>query len=305
MVSKFFSLTTLLLFYYLSFSQGCYTDNSGVLDGTTPRSTITTKKVIPYPYVAERDVLWKKRIWRSIDIREKINHPLFYPEEPISDRASLFDIIKCAVLQEKSLTIYELGIEFDDQFKYPVVPVNGNPNNEEYNKRLLGFFGESQSIPRLDDNDEFVYDESGFQIFDDTILQYTSLDIIRYDIKEEWFFDSKYSRMNVRILGISPVVYYRNQETGDIMGTKNLFWLYFPQCRYVFQNYKVYNRFNDSMEMSFDDLFWKRQFSSYITKESNIYGRNINQYARGREALLESERVKEDLFITEHDMWHY
>ena len=64
-------------------------------------------------------------------------------------------------------------------------------------------------------------------------------------------------------------------ETGDIMGLKNLFWLYFPECRYIFQNHKVYNSRNDAMSMSFDDLFWKRKFTSVIYKESSLFDRKI------------------------------
>ena len=67
-----------------------------------------------------------------------------------------------------------------------------------------------------------------------------------------------------------------------------MFWLYFPECRYVFQNYFAYNRQNDAQRMSFDDLFWKRQFASYIYKESNVYDREINHYEKnGIKVLLE------------------
>ena len=57
--------------------------------------------------------------------------------------------------------------------------------------------------------------------------------------------------------------------------------------------------------MSFNDFFEKRMFSSYIAKESNVYDRYILSYAKGMDALLESERIKNDLFIQEHDLWHY
>ena len=58
------------------------------------------------------------------------------------------------------------------------------------------------------------------------------------------------------------------------------------------------------MRMSFDDLFWKRQFESYIVKESNVYDRTINPNWDGIDALLESEKIKKEMFIMEHDLWH-
>ena len=53
------------------------------------------------------------------------------------------------------------------------------------------------------------------------------------------------------------------------------------------------------------DLFEKRYFTSYIIKEDNAFDRPIASYARGMDALAESERIKELLFNMEHDMWHY
>ena len=308
MVSKLIPLLSLLFLSTSTDAQSCYNNyaTGSVLDAAYLEEHIFTKKLIEYTHLAERDVLWSKRVWRTIDLRERMNHPLFYPEEPQSDRAALWDIIKCSVLQEQSLTIYELGIDFDDQFRFPVKSNNGNPNDPLYKKRLMSFFGEEQVIEVLDENDEPMFDaETGDALLDSILIEYSARDIIRYEIKEDCFFDKQRSVMDVRIVGISPVVYYTNPETGDIMGLKNLFWLYFPECRYVFQNHKVYNPRNDAMSMSFDDLFWKRQFSSYITKESNVANRSINSYKDGIDALLESEDIKEQIFITEHDMWHY
>ena len=57
--------------------------------------------------------------------------------------------------------------------------------------------------------------------------------------------------------------------------------------------------------MSFDDFFWKREFSSYIKKESNIYDRTISNSWSGVDALLESEKIKEEMFKLEHDVWHF
>lgn len=279
--------------------------SSGVLDGVYVQEHIPTKRVIQYPHLREADVMWSKRVWRTIDLREKINHPLYYPEEPLADRMSLFDVIRYGVFDEGSLTIYDLTADQDDKFRFPVKPLNGNINDPAFRKRLDGFFGTVGQVARLDpETDEFVYDDAGDQIYDSVAEAYTSRDIIRYEIKEDWFFDKQRSVMDVRIIGISPVVYFRNQETGDIMGPKNLFWLYFPECRYVFQNFFVYNTSNDAMRMSFDDLFWKRQFSSYIHKETNVFDRTVNPSWDGLDALLESEKIKQEMFKIEHDVWH-
>jgi len=279
--------------------------SSGVLDGVYVQEHIPTKRVIQYPHLREADVMWSKRVWRTIDLREKLNHPLYYPEEPLADRMSLFDVIKYGVFEEGSLTIYDLTADFDDKFRFPVKPENGNINDPAFRKLLDEFFGTVSQVARLDpETDEFVYDDAGDQIYDSVAEAYTSRDIIRYEIKEDWFFDKQRSVMDVRIIGISPVVYFRNEETGDIMGPKNLFWLYFPECRYVFQNFFVYNTSNDAMRMSFDDLFWKRQFSSYIHKETNVFDRTVNPSWDGLDALLESEKIKQEMFKIEHDVWH-
>jgi hypothetical protein len=57
--------------------------------------------------------------------------------------------------------------------------------------------------------------------------------------------------------------------------------------------------------MSFDDYFWKRRFSSTIYKESNVYDRTISTYQNGTDALLESERINEEIRTIESDLWNF
>ena len=312
MIRKYAITTTLLIIISLCVSTlslgqlpSTGVSSSGVLDGVYVQEHIPTKRVVQYPHLRESDVMWSKRIWRTIDLREKINHPLYYPEEPLADRMALWDVIKYGVLEEGSLTIYKLGLEQDDKFRNPVKPVNGNTNDPVYRKVLEGFFGEQVVGAKLDENDDPMLDPvTGDEILDTTAVPFTAMEIIKYELKEDWFFDKQRSVMDVRIIGISPVIYFKNPETGDIMGYKNLFWLYFPECRYVFQNFFVYNTSNNAMRMSFDDLFWKRQFSSYIHKETNVFDRTVSPTWDGVEALLESEKIKQEMFKIEHDVWH-
>ena len=95
---------------------------SNVLDGVYIQEHIPTKRVVSYAHLREADVMWAKRVWRVIDLKEKMNHKLYYPLTPQNDRISLFDVIKYGALTEGSLTVYSLkGLELDDKFK-PVAP---------------------------------------------------------------------------------------------------------------------------------------------------------------------------------------
>lgn len=300
----------------------------GVLDGVYVKEHIPTKKVISYTYLREADVMWEKRVWRIIDLREKINQPLFYPLQPLSDRRSLWDILRHHLEKEPgSLTPYawydpeNIYNQDGDQFKYPV-KYNG-PGDTVYAAKLKDFLyiaGADVTDPYyriLPDGtriDSIEVDANGMQIFDangnpkfvyppridDPI---TSDRIVEWEVKEDWFFDKQRSVMDVRIVGICPRTYMIDANTKKVMGIKPLFWIYFPELRYIIQNYFVYNRKNDAMRMSFDDLFWKRMFSSYVKKESNVFDRIIADYVSGVDALLESERIKKEMMEIEHDMW--
>ena len=279
---------------------------SGVLDGVYIQEHIPTKRVVQYAHLREADVMWGKRVWRTLDMREKMNHKLYYPLEKLSDRLCLYDVIKYGALEEGSLTIYDLkGLELDDKFRFPVRPSNGNVSDPEYKKRLESFFVYAEERDSIDDDGNVAIDDDGNDIKIEEITPFEPRDIIKYRIKEDWFFDKQRSVLDVRIIGLAPVVYSKNPLTQEIDGEKTLFWLYFPECRDVFQNFFVYNPENDAQRMSFDDLFWKREFSSYINKESNVFDRSVSPNYEGLDALLESERIRNEIFLFEHDLWHF
>ncbi len=318
---------------FLSIAQGPIPELNGIPNGSWMNTHIPTKRLIQYPAVSERDVLWSKRVWRAIDMRERINQPMYYPLDEVTElewitnasRWSLWTIIRKHVM-EGDLRVfspynpvsYGLGAWDGDQLKYPVDPPHGENYYTDANFRsdllyYLGRLGPQSDIPLVGDDGEPLLeeDENGLlsQVYDapDT-LWYESKDIVEYRLKEDWFFDKQRGEMDVRIIAIAPVVYdtqLDNVGNEQIVGKKELFWLYFPHCRYVFNNYFTYNDRNDSQWMSFDDLFWKRRFSSYIYKESNTYDRPIEDYAHGIDALYESERITNEMRTFEHDLWSY
>jgi len=67
----------------------------------------------------------------------------------------------------------------------------------------------------------------------------------------------------------------------------------------------VFNWKNGGARLTYDDVFWKRLFDSYVYKDENVYDREISQYAMGMDALLESNRIKTEIFEKEESMWEY
>jgi gliding motility associated protien GldN len=259
-----------------------------VLDAAYVRETNLTKRVIPYPHLREADVMYMRRVWQVMDLQQKINHPYYFPTVPIKDRKSLFDVIRQGLLDEGSLVAYSTGAIDDDEFTIPLLP------DSVYN--LL-------NIITIEDE----YADDGLTVIGKKKVEtkIKSDDITRYMLKEDWIWDRQRSERYVRIIGIAPMMEKFDENSGNSLGFTPLFWLYYPECRYVFANADVFNLFNDAQRRTYEDLFQKRYFASYIIKESNVYDRTILSYAKGRDGLAESERIKEELFLLEHDLWHY
>ena len=270
--------------FLLSFSLELSAQEPKILDGIYIKENTPTRRVIPYTHVREADVMWLKRIWRTLDMAEKMNHPLYYPIEEINNRHSLFDVMRKGI-EEGTITAYG-NAAFDDEFKEPMTPTEA-----------LGQLQEMQLIMREDEYGE---------LFPDSVpVNVTSMDIKLYWMKEEWFFDRERSVMDVRILGIAPVREKLDDDGITVRGIIPIFWIYFPQARYVFANEDVFNTYNDAERRTFEDVFWKRMFSSFITKESNVYERKIAEYKTGIDALLEAQDIKLKIFNFEQDLWHY
>ena len=113
MKTRLFIVLVLGLISFQAFSQ-----TPNVLDGVYVKENTLTREPLPYPFLREADVMWKKRIWRVMDLQEKINLPFKYPSsKSTSDRRNLMDVFVDAI-KEGRLTAY--GFE-DDEF-LPVRP---------------------------------------------------------------------------------------------------------------------------------------------------------------------------------------
>jgi gliding motility associated protien GldN len=255
-----------------------------VLDGVYVKEHYPTRKVVPYTHLREADVMWATRIWRKLDLREKINHPLYYPTERIKDRRSLTQVIVEAV-QEGSLTAYDV---MDDEFTLTLTKA-------EIEKKLMRIDTEYIENPDPPYDLQMTIIEEPFQ----------PKTVKEYRLKEDWFFDKQRSVLDVRIIGICPVQDNIDPLTGEVRGSTPMFWIYFPEARNIFASAEVFNRSNDAERRTLEDIFWKRMFGSYVYKEKNVYDRLIQDYKQGIDQLLEAEKIKQEIFFLEHDLWDY
>ncbi len=250
------------------------------LDGAYQKVLTKEKEIIPYDYIREADVFWSKRIWRTIDTREKMNLAFRYPQMP------LIDIIHTAA-KNGEVTVYDAAVDNGDQFKL-VMPIGD-----------VSKIGASTDTSMV--IDPVTLDEK--QVV--SVSEFDPLKVVKFRLKEDWVFDEETSTLMVRIIGICPVMEKVDPNTQTILGDQPMYWVYYPDLRPVLAKYEMFNPKNDAITLSWEDLFEARKFQSYIYKESNVYDRLIMEYATGIDGLLESDRVKNEIFTFEHDLWNY
>lgn len=243
-------------------------------------------KVLDWQYLREADVMWKKRVWREIDTREKQNMAFRYPGDEFSGGGYFIEIILDAVKKGKIKAYSNL----DDRF-----------SNALTKDQIMEFLiGKPDTV--------YVTDPvSGEVQMVITSREFNPDVVTKYRIKEDVVFDRNVGRMIVRILGIAPIQ-DRYNEDGTFRGSQAIFWLYYPEMRPMLAQYEVFNPENDVARMTWNDFFEGRFFSSRIVKTSNPFDmsyRDRSQFMSDLEALYEGQRAAEKLFSKEHDMWVY
>lgn len=254
------------------------------LDGYYKKSDILNTKVVPYASIREADVAYSKRIWREIDLREKMNQYL------ISPKARLIDVLLTAIANGE-LTAYDATqdpkVDPDgDSFARPLTP-----------EQARNSMADSSAV---DDIDKATGDKIGSHMVAGEIVPDS---VVKFRLKEDWIFDRQRSILEPRIIGIAPMK--KVKIPGQEDRYQPAFWIYFPDARQILANKEVVNKNSDATGLSFDDIFMKRIFTSYIVKESNDKDERIQDYAQGIDRLYESERIKKKLMNYELDLWKY
>ena len=249
-------------------------------DGLFNRTLTQEAQIIEFDTPRESDVVWERKLWRVIDVREKINVAFRSPIKPF------FTILR-EMAENGDIAVFS-----DEGFREPMTI-------EQIDKELN----------RVDTTTVFDYDtyEEKVQVIRNEI---NWENIKKYRVKEVWYFDKEASVLKARILGISPILDEEDADTGELKYSRPLFWVYYPEAREHLAKFRVQNEGNDVAPLSWYDLFESRQFASYIMKRSNTLDLRIADkfqgYDReGIDRLMESDKIKAELFNFEHDLWEY
>lgn len=255
-------------------------------DNAIDRQLVRDRTPLAYENIREDDAVYRQRVWREIDTREKMNLPFRYAADEDNGNQRFISILYNAV-QSGEITVFSGD---DDRFTTPLT-------KEQVASTITGGM---DTVPVVDINGEVT----GYQARQKMIEPDS---IYRYRLKEEWIFDKQSSRMFVRILGIAPVM-RKYTSTGMDVGDITLFWAYYPDLRPTLAKYEVYNGKNYAGRMSWEELFESRFFTSFITKSTidNTFDKSLKEYIKDPLfRLLEGDNIKEKIFNYEQDLWSY
>lgn len=241
-------------------------------------------RVLPWQPVRENDILWKKRVWREIDTREKQNMAFRYEGDENTGGGTFIEILLSGIKNGKIKAYSTLNDRFTDPLSREQIQemMVGKPDTITYEDPVTG------QINQRIMNREFRPDV-----------------VTKYRVKEDWMFDRNLGRMVVRIIGIAPMMDILNDD-GTYRASQPMFWLHYPEIRETIAQYEVFNPENDIARMNWDEFFEGRFFSGRVTKVSNPFDATFKDMGKeGLEGLYEAQRTNEMIFNKEHDMWVY
>lgn len=250
------------------------------------------QEAMPLPYVRQNDVVWKSWIWRIIDMRELFNQFFYFPLEAkgAQGRKNLAYTIWDAIVAN------EIEVFDDDDF---LIPKDCSD--------VVAYFTRADTLTLEVINDE---DEESYEYR--TVFvprEFLSDDIFRYRLKEAWFIDKQHDRQMVRITGLAPIQEQYKDRDGEreYRGSATLFWIPMQSAnvRRLLVRHEAYFEPNLANLPSWEVIFNTRMFSSYITRKSNTKNRAIDSYLTGTDAIMEADRIENELLNISLDMWEY
>ena len=223
-----------------------------------------------------------QRIWRTIALDSRENQMLFNTNGGTCTQIGLFEVIKFGLF-EKKLNAFS------------------NDNFNEVEKSRMNPDELKAKMSYRDTTEEVYFDAQGAETKSVSIQNryYYNSDIKSYLLKEDWIINSHSGKLEKKIVGLAPLVFDRKSEK-----IVPMFWLYYNEWKNLFASFEAKN-FYSNERISYREIFEKKYFISQVSKESNIFDRNIKYYKFGQESSLESEIIKSKLNNSEKDLFEH
>lgn len=243
---------------------------------------LTQRAKSQYPATSTpTDVVWKRDIYRVLDLTKEKNASLYYPVQPIGKNVNLFTYIFRHIL-DGSITAYEYNLDGYEDF---------TPENKIDPRQML----ENYSI-------YYEYAE------DSTITVNPSdmpgNEVLSYYIKESYYYDQRTANYNQRVTAICPVLHRAGEFTSEV--TKYpMFWLNYEEIESLLSLQTVMtSSYNNISTMTLNDYFTKHSYEGEIYKTVNLRNLAISQYCKDSTAVKkEQQRIEKQLKDFRSNLW--
>ena len=245
-------------------------------------TSLSTRAQISFPTQApmDEDVVWRRDIYREIDITQDANAGLYYPVEPVGSQMNLFTYIFKLVMR-RSVPAYEYRLDGNEVFD-DASQVNLKSILDNYHI----FYERTDKGIRIDDSD------------------IPSKEVTAYYVKESSYFDQNSATFHTKVLALCPIL-KREDDFGD--GTTNypLFWIkYDDLAPYLSKQTIMTSNLNNAAVMSMADFFTKNMYRGKIYKTNNMLGKSLAQYCTTDSAMArEQRRIEGELKAFEKNIW--
>lgn len=280
------------------------------------------------------DQMFRKSIWRQVDLREKQNKPMFSEGKEIS--RVILEAVKRGELQafkNDSLTSTFTPTEVSGNMSYAdqKVELSAEEKAAGFSDKDLGGGDDawgaptpkkaiSKKVPKLGANGKPMKDKKGRVIMVNAPAavavkskapgnEYRYKDLYEMELKEDMIFDKKRSRMYHDIKSVTLLV--PATMASNTSGSEKTVGVFkYSDLVKVFrnnpQNAIWFNAQNDAQHKNLADAFELWLFNSYITKVSNPGDARLSEiYGGEREGILASQQTAADLVEYEYNLWSF
>lgn len=258
------------------------TQQNSTQQQSTASTTLTTRAQISFPTAQplKEDVVWRRDIYREIDLTKGANSGLYYPVEPVGSQMNLFTYLFKLVLSGQ-LKAYEYRLDGNDSFEADAVvkPLSLLDNYHIYYERKDGRL-------KLDNSD------------------IPSAEVKSYYIKESAYYDQVTATFHNKVIALCPIM-SREDDFGDGVSKYPLFWVKYDDAAPFLTKMSIMTSdINNAATMSVDDYFVKNMYEGSIYKTNNMLGKTLAQYCPTDSAMAsEQKRIEAELQKFESNIW--